>query len=83
MSYVQDITVRGTTYQFLTSTVAKNRGYKIDDVYESLDYMARQYRKTLQELQDTYKALDEVKARYEAMRDIAYEARGQEVNATI
>jgi hypothetical protein len=36
--------------------------------------MAMQYRKTLQEYSDLLKQNKELKGRYEAMRDIAYEA---------
>lgn len=69
--YVQDITVNGTTYQFMTSGVAKARGYSRENVLDSLDYMAQQYRKTLQELDNALKEVEKLKNRYDAMRDIA------------
>lgn len=74
MKYVHDITVDGTTYQFMTSGVTKARGYTPEQVLESLDFMAMQYRKTLEELATVQKQRDELKNRYEAMRDIACEA---------
>lgn len=43
MKYVQEITVDGTTYQFMTSGVALARGYGKDDILASLDYMVMQY----------------------------------------
>ena len=76
MSYGVDryITIDDTHYTLDGSSTLKIRQYTKDQLFEHIDWTNKHWMDTLTELKEAKKQIEELKNRYEAMRNIAYEA---------